>query len=129
MLSILSLKARFEPTVSTINLLDWSSPRTNQDAARLLKIRGQAMQSAVPVGEGGMTALIILVCAAQMRAIGTVIAAGRGAPADAMESCFGGRLPCVRRLEAVRVRERHRHGTVLREASRTERSPPEPGRR
>ena len=26
------------------------------DAARLLKIRGQAMQSAVPVGEGGMTA-------------------------------------------------------------------------
>ena len=28
------------------------------DAARLLKIRGQAMQSAVPVGEGGMTALI-----------------------------------------------------------------------
>jgi len=28
------------------------------DAARLLKIRGQAMQSAVPVGEGGMTVLI-----------------------------------------------------------------------
>jgi [acyl-carrier-protein] S-malonyltransferase len=28
------------------------------DAARLLKARGQAMQSAVPVGEGGMTALI-----------------------------------------------------------------------
>jgi [acyl-carrier-protein] S-malonyltransferase len=28
------------------------------DAARLLKVRGQAMQSAVPVGEGGMTALI-----------------------------------------------------------------------
>ena len=28
------------------------------DAARLLKIRGAAMQSAVPVGEGGMTALI-----------------------------------------------------------------------
>jgi [acyl-carrier-protein] S-malonyltransferase len=28
------------------------------DAARLLKTRGQAMQSAVPVGEGGMTALI-----------------------------------------------------------------------
>jgi [acyl-carrier-protein] S-malonyltransferase len=28
------------------------------DAARLLKIRGLAMQSAVPVGEGGMTALI-----------------------------------------------------------------------
>jgi len=28
------------------------------DAARLLKIRGQAMQSAVPLGEGGMTALI-----------------------------------------------------------------------
>ncbi len=28
------------------------------DTARLLKIRGQAMQSAVPVGEGGMTALI-----------------------------------------------------------------------
>jgi len=31
---------------------------TLADAARLLKIRGQAMQSAVPVGEGGMTALI-----------------------------------------------------------------------
>src|SRR6201991_1689463 len=28
------------------------------DTARLLKIRGTAMQSAVPVGEGGMTALI-----------------------------------------------------------------------
>src|SRR6478736_1467774 len=28
------------------------------DTARLLKIRGQAMQSAVPVGEGGMIALI-----------------------------------------------------------------------
>ena len=28
------------------------------DTARLLKIRGQAMQSAVPLGEGGMTALI-----------------------------------------------------------------------
>ena len=28
------------------------------DTARLLKIRGQAMQSAVPVGEGAMTALI-----------------------------------------------------------------------
>ena len=28
------------------------------DTARLLKIRGQAMQSAVPVGQGGMTALI-----------------------------------------------------------------------
>jgi [acyl-carrier-protein] S-malonyltransferase len=31
---------------------------TLSDAARLLKTRGQAMQSAVPVGEGGMTALI-----------------------------------------------------------------------
>jgi [acyl-carrier-protein] S-malonyltransferase len=31
---------------------------TLADAARLLKIRGQAMQSAVPVGEGAMTALI-----------------------------------------------------------------------
>src|ERR1700760_1842333 len=31
---------------------------TLADAARLLKIRGTAMQSAVPVGEGGMTALI-----------------------------------------------------------------------
>src|SRR6201996_1847936 len=31
---------------------------TIADTARLLKIRGQAMQSAVPVGEGGMTALI-----------------------------------------------------------------------
>ena len=31
---------------------------TLSDTARLLKIRGQAMQSAVPVGEGGMTALI-----------------------------------------------------------------------
>src|SRR5271155_774334 len=28
------------------------------DAARLLKARGQAMQSAVPVGEGGMSALL-----------------------------------------------------------------------
>src|SRR6201991_2022769 len=31
---------------------------TLADAARLLRTRGQAMQSAVPVGEGGMTALI-----------------------------------------------------------------------
>jgi [acyl-carrier-protein] S-malonyltransferase len=31
---------------------------TLSDTARLLKIRGVAMQSAVPVGEGGMTALI-----------------------------------------------------------------------
>src|SRR6201995_2008243 len=31
---------------------------TLADTARLRKIRGQAMQSAVPVGEGGMTALI-----------------------------------------------------------------------
>jgi [acyl-carrier-protein] S-malonyltransferase len=31
---------------------------TLADTARLLKTRGQAMQSAVPVGEGGMTALI-----------------------------------------------------------------------
>ncbi len=31
---------------------------TLPDTARLLKTRGQAMQSAVPVGEGGMTALI-----------------------------------------------------------------------
>jgi [acyl-carrier-protein] S-malonyltransferase len=31
---------------------------TLANTARLLKIRGQAMQSAVPVGEGGMTALI-----------------------------------------------------------------------
>ena len=31
---------------------------TLADSARLLKIRGQAMQSAVPVGEGGMTVLI-----------------------------------------------------------------------
>src|SRR3954467_8395459 len=31
---------------------------TLADTARLLKSRGQAMQSAVPVGEGGMTALI-----------------------------------------------------------------------
>ena len=31
---------------------------TLADTARLLKTRGQAMQSAVPVGEGAMTALI-----------------------------------------------------------------------
>jgi len=31
---------------------------TIEDAARLLKIRGQAMQSAVPVGEGAMAALL-----------------------------------------------------------------------
>jgi [acyl-carrier-protein] S-malonyltransferase len=31
---------------------------TLAETARLLKIRGQAMQSAVPAGEGGMTALI-----------------------------------------------------------------------
>jgi [acyl-carrier-protein] S-malonyltransferase len=31
---------------------------TLSDAARLLKARGQAMQSAVPVGEGGMSALL-----------------------------------------------------------------------
>src|SRR6201994_1905967 len=31
---------------------------TLADAAKLLKARGQAMQSAVPVGEGGMSALL-----------------------------------------------------------------------
>ncbi len=31
---------------------------TLADAARLLKVRGQAMQAAVPVGEGGMSALL-----------------------------------------------------------------------
>jgi [acyl-carrier-protein] S-malonyltransferase len=31
---------------------------TLSDTARLLKVRGQAMQTAVPLGEGGMTALI-----------------------------------------------------------------------
>src|SRR5215471_7965078 len=31
---------------------------TLADAARLLKVRGQAMQQAVPVGEGGMSALL-----------------------------------------------------------------------
>lgn len=44
------------------------------DAARLLRRRGQAMQSAVPVGQGGMAALLGL----EMDVVAEVVAAARG---------------------------------------------------
>lgn len=64
------------------------------DAARLLKARGQAMQSAVPVGEGGMSALLgseieqaealAKECAAQTN--GTCVVANDNAPGQVVIS-------------------------------------------
>jgi [acyl-carrier-protein] S-malonyltransferase len=63
------------------------------DTARLLKIRGQAMQSAVPVGEGGMTALIgadieqaEAVAAEASAAGGTCVVANDNAPGQVVIS-------------------------------------------
>ena len=63
------------------------------DTARLLKIRGQAMQSAVPVGEGGMTALIgaeieqaEAVAAEAAAAGGTCVVANDNAPGQVVLS-------------------------------------------
>ena len=48
------------PVIRWANIPRYAPPGPSRlaDTARLLKTRGQAMQSAVPVGEGGMTALI-----------------------------------------------------------------------
>ncbi len=63
------------------------------DTARLLKTRGQAMQSAVPVGEGGMTALIgadieqaEAVAAEASAAGGTCVVANDNAPGQVVIS-------------------------------------------
>jgi [acyl-carrier-protein] S-malonyltransferase len=63
------------------------------DTARLLKTRGQAMQSAVPVGEGGMTALIgadieqaEAVAAEAASAGGTCVVANDNAPGQVVIS-------------------------------------------
>src|SRR4029077_19725717 len=59
---------------------------TLSDTARLLRIRGQAMQAAVPVGEGAMTALIGIEMAAAEAAVqeasslGIVVVANDNAP-------------------------------------------------
>lgn len=59
---------------------------TLADAARLLKVRGRAMQAAVPVGEGGMSALIGIEIGAaeaacvQAREAGLVVVANDNAP-------------------------------------------------
>jgi len=59
---------------------------TLSDAARLLRIRGQAMQAAVPVGEGAMSALIGIDMAGAEEAVkeaaafGTVVIANDNAP-------------------------------------------------
>ena len=66
---------------------------TLADTARLLKTRGQAMQSAVPVGEGGMTALIgaeieqaEAVAAEASAAGGTCVVANDNAPGQVVIS-------------------------------------------
>ena len=48
------------PAIRWANIRRWRPPARLQlaDAARLLKLRGQAMQKAVPVGEGAMAALL-----------------------------------------------------------------------
>jgi len=59
---------------------------TLSDTAKLLRLRGQAMQAAVPVGEGGMTALIGIEMAAaeeavkEASALGIVVIANDNAP-------------------------------------------------
>jgi [acyl-carrier-protein] S-malonyltransferase len=56
------------------------------DAARLVRLRGQAMQAAVPMGEGGMSALIGIDIAAaeeavkEASALGVVVVANDNAP-------------------------------------------------
>jgi len=66
---------------------------TLADTARLLKLRGQAMQSAVPAGEGGMTALIgaeidqaEAVAAEAAAAGGTCVVANDNAPGQVVIS-------------------------------------------
>ena len=48
------------PAIRSANIRRWRRPGRSAlaDAARLLKLRGQAMQEAVPVGEGAMAALL-----------------------------------------------------------------------
>jgi [acyl-carrier-protein] S-malonyltransferase len=75
------------------------------DTARLLKIRGQAMQSAVPVGEGGMTALIGAeieqaedVAAEAAAAGGTCVVANDNAPGQVVIS---GTLDALARVPEI----------------------------
>lgn len=72
------------------------------DTARLLKIRGQAMQSAVPVGEGGMIALIgaeielaEAVAAEASASGGTCVVANDNAPGQVVISGSKGALDRV----------------------------------
>ena len=73
---------------------------TLADTARLLKIRGQAMQSAVPLGEGGMTALIgadiepaEAVAAEAQEAGGVCVVANDNAPGQVVISALARRNP------------------------------------
>jgi len=78
---------------------------TLADTARLLKTRGQAMQSAVPVGEGGMTALIgaeieqaEAVAAEASVAGGTCVVANDNAPGQVVIS---GTLDALARVPGI----------------------------
>jgi len=78
------------------------------DAARLLRIRGRAMQKAVPVGEGAMAALIglelgeVKMIAAESAAIGVCAAANDNGAGQIVLS--GARAAVERAVEVAKVR-------------------------
>jgi [acyl-carrier-protein] S-malonyltransferase len=85
---------------------------TLADTARLLKIRGQAMQSAVPVGEGGMIALIGAeidqaeeVAKEAAAAGGTCVVANDNAPGQVVISGSNdalGRVPDIAKAKGIK---------------------------
>jgi [acyl-carrier-protein] S-malonyltransferase len=85
---------------------------TLSDTARLLKIRGQAMQSAVPVGEGGMIALIGAeieqaeeVAEEAAAAGGTCVVANDNAPGQVVISGSNdalGRVPDIAKAKGIK---------------------------
>ena len=85
---------------------------TLADTARLLKIRGQAMQSAVPVGEGGMIALIGAeidqaedVAREASAAGGTCVVANDNAPGQVVISGSNdamGRVPDIAKAKGIK---------------------------
>jgi len=81
---------------------------TISDAARLLRLRGQAMQAAVPVGEGAMTALIGIEMAAAEAAVkeasslGVVVVANDNAPGQIVIS--GAKLAVEKAAEIAKTK-------------------------